>query len=457
MSEGSLFSGTIERRKYFTNGFILFALKYQIDRWIIVSYFKRWWAPWNYIFWPEWIGSPAVWSPEQRGAMTAVLLLAIPFIVLGLALTVRRLRSLRLPLASAAFFFVPYLNIFFFALLSLVPSSEALAELPTAPRAFLSRVVPRSSSGSALFGVIVTAIFGLAMTTLSVSFLESYGWGLFVGTPFMTGLLSAMLYSVHAPRTLKECLAVANASVTVLGTAIVLCAVEGILCALMAAPLAFLLATLGGYLAFHAQSTCRTNMTMTACFALPALLPLAISAEEIFREELAPLPVTSEILVDAPREVVWKNVVEFSDLPPPNELLFRTGIAYPLRARIDGRGVGSIRHCEFSTGPFVEPITVWDEPARLGFDVTEVPSPLEEWSVFAAVHAPHVNGFFRSRRGQFELIEQGPGRTLLRGTTWYEHRIWPQSYWRLISDEIIHRIHLRVLRHVKALSERRDR
>ena len=42
----------------------------------------------------------------------------------------------------------------------------------------------------------------------------------------------------------------------------------------------------------------------------------------------------------------------------------------------------------------------------------------------------------------------------LEGTTWYYHRLWPARYWQVWSDYIIHTIHLRVLHHVKKLSER---
>jgi hypothetical protein len=70
------------------------------------------------------------------------------------------------------------------------------------------------------------------------------------------------------------------------------------------------------------------------------------------------LPVTSftAITINAPPEQVWKHVLSFSDLPEPTEWYFRTGLAYPIRARIEGTGPGAIRYCEFSTGPFVEPI-----------------------------------------------------------------------------------------------------
>jgi len=45
------------------------------------------------------------------------------------------------------------------------------------------------------------------------------------------------------------------------------------------------------------------------------------------------------------------------------------------------------------------------------------------------------------------------GRTLLQGTSWYQHGLWPAEYWRWWSDAIIHRIHMRVLNHVRDLSE----
>jgi hypothetical protein len=48
------------------------------------------------------------------------------------------------------------------------------------------------------------------------------------------------------------------------------------------------------------------------------------------------------------------------------------------------------------------------------------------------------------------------GKTLLSGTTWYTDRIWPGRYWQTWSDLIIHHIHLRVLNHIKQLTEAPD-
>src|SRR5690606_965477 len=52
-------------------------------------------------------------------------------------------------------------------------------------------------------------------------------------------------------------------------------------------------------------------------------------------------PVRTSVTISASPEKVWESVIEFSELAPPTELPFRFGIAYPIRARLDGRGVGA--------------------------------------------------------------------------------------------------------------------
>jgi len=124
-----------------------------------------------------------------------------------------------------------------------------------------------------------------------------------------------------------------------------------------------------------------------------------------------------------------------------------------MRAVITGAGVGAVRHCEFSTGAFVEPITVWDAPHRLSFGVTSQPPALRELSPYRHVYAPHVKGFFKAQRGEFRLVPLAGGRTRLEGSTWYTLQLYPQGYWRPIAEWLLTRIHERVLQQVKTESE----
>jgi len=163
--------------------------------------------------------------------------------------------------------------------------------------------------------------------------------------------------------------------------------------------------------------------------------------------------VTSSIEIGAPPEKVWLKVIAFNEIPPPKETIFRAGIAYPIRAEIAGSGPGAVRHCIFSTGPFVEPITVWDEPHLLRFSVTANPAPMNELTPYGHIAPKHLHGYFESHQGQFLLTALPGGGTRLEGTTWYSHSLWPESYWHWWSDYVIHRIHMRVLEHIRAEAE----
>ncbi|MEM7355401.1 MAG: hypothetical protein AAF657_31605 [Acidobacteriota bacterium] len=289
----------------------------------------------------------------------------------------------------------------------------------------------------------------LALLWWGTLVLESYGWTLFVLLPVALG--GAIGFLVEKA---SEGLAVGLAVVAFSVSGMLVLGFEGLICILMAAPLVLVLALIGAALARWVLPRSHGGKTLILLFAaLPFLMA--------FEKEVAPEPplysVRTAVTIDAPPDVVWEQVVSFSEIPPPEDWIFKTGLAYPIHARIEGTGVGAIRYCEFSTGAFVEPIEVWDAPRLLRFAVTENPPPMEEWNPFAETHPPHLDQFLVSRRGQFLLEPLPGGGTRLEGTTWYQHGLWPATYWRWWSDAIIHRIHSRVLDHVGRLAESRTR
>ena len=152
-------------------------------------------------------------------------------------------------------------------------------------------------------------------------------------------------------------------------------------------------------------------------------------------------------------------MVAFPEITAEPAWFFRAGIAAPIRARIDGNGVGACRYCEFTTGAFVEPMTHWDEPGtsrhsgKLAFDVKFQPLPMEEWTPFSGLHPPHLDDGLVSRRGQFILQPLAGGRTQLIGTTWYDIDVRPRLYWKIWADPTIHAIHRRVLDHIRTVCE----
>lgn len=440
--------GTVDRRTYLFWGLGLAAFKYNLDRLIAGVGFGREWLFFHYYEVPLDGPLTALSGPDavMYGTMALV---AIPFVWTGMVLTIRRLRSARLPLWLAALFFVPLVNLLFFLVLSAVPA--AATEPATPKRGFLDRFIPESKTGSAALAIAVTGLLGVALTLFSVQGLQQYGWGLFVGVPFTLSLVAVLIYGYHRPRDLGSCMAVGMGTVAMLAGLLIALMVEGIVCLAMAAPIGALLGLLGAILGWALQSRLGQRHHLTG-LALLLFLPVLMGAEARTAAQAPLIAVTTAVTIQAPPEVVWKHVVSFSELPEPTHWIFKTGIAYPQRATITGTGVGAVRRCEFSTGPFIEPITRWEEPRLLAFSVQSQPKPMKEISLHPNLEAPHLDAFLVCERGQFALTRTADGGTRLEGTTWYRHRIWPVAYWRLYSDEILHRIHGRVL-HIRTLSE----
>ena len=450
--------GTIERGPYALIGFLGFALKHGLDRLLATFAFDRPWGIFNY-----WIPLPEALRftslPDKDATfLVAMVTLSLPFIWIGLGLTLRRLRSVGLPTWLILFFFAPLVNVLFLIMMAVLPPriSESGRPDATAARPFpwLARVIPNHPFGSAAMGVLATSVLGVPLTMFSTQVLISYGWGLFVALPFVLGFVSVMIYSYHGPRSLGFCLWVSMLSVLLAGAMILAVALEGIICLVMILPLALPLAAFGGFLGNVTQRGSGGRIDTSHAFpALVLALPGLMLLEHVASPDPPTFEVKTAIEINAPPEAVWQKVVVLSELPDPDDWLFRLGLAYPIRATIHGEGVGAERHCVFSTGSFVEPIEVWDEPRLLKFSVTSNPPPMEEWTPYRAVHPPHLDNFLVSNGGQFLLSPLPRSRTRLEGTTWYRHSMWPAPYWQLWSDEIIHRIHLRVLRHIKAGAE----
>lgn len=446
-------SGTVDRGVYALVGVIGFAIKHNVDRFIASAFFHRPWSVFNY--WAP-LGKAmqlGALSPDEARFCVAMVTAALPFIWVGVALTIKRLRSTRLPLWLVLLFFAPFINLVLFLLLSLLP---ARAEKPPVVEqdAQPLGLIPDHPVGSAAMVLLLTLLGGIAAVQLSTRALSKYGWGLFVALPFCLGLASSLLYGYRRPRTLGSCVCVAATATLLLGIALLAFAIEGVFCIAMAAPIGLGLAALGAFVGYVIQQ-CRWSKDETASMllALFVAVPLLMGAEAMSPLEAPLFAVRTSVDVDAVPERVWRRVVSFPELPAPQEWLFRAGIAYPMRAEILGQGAGAIRHCIFSTGTFIEPIQVWDEPRLLRFAVVENPPPMQEWTPYATIHPPHLSGFLLSRQGQFLLTPLPGGRTRLEGTTWYRHNMWPASYWRLWSDFMMHRIHLRVLNHIKRLAE----
>jgi uncharacterized protein YndB with AHSA1/START domain len=229
--------------------------------------------------------------------------------------------------------------------------------------------------------------------------------------------------------------------------------VEGLICIAMALLFASPLLILGSLAGRALASTdCRKRRLPGGGVTCWIILLVLVPVEAALNEPQSRVVLTSAV-IHAPPEAVWKAVLGFPPIEEPPSWPFRVGIAMPVSAQIIGEGVGAHRRCSFTTGDFVEPITAWEPPHRLAFDVSEQPPPMRELSLWDT-SPPHLDGFVRALRGEFRLIPLGDGRTRIEGRTWYTLDIHPVTAWAPISDSLIHAIHRRVLRHIVTVAER---
>lgn len=436
------FSDPVDRGTYFRHGLGLTAFKYGLDALLIWRFADRVWTPLDYLN-PLLQARQELLQDGPAWLLPLLIAMALPFLWIGVSMSMRRAIDAGRSPWIALLFFVPVINFVLMAILSLAPPlSKMQWPVEPPPLAMDDRIK------SAMLGVAASVAITLLTVGIGVYLRRSYSTGFFLGVPFTVGYISSYIYNHGHARPAGQSILLAMGSVTIAAGSLVIFALEGVICIAMAWPIALAVAFPGAVLG-RVMATRDVRASTGAGLAL--LVPLLVGVEP------RPTPPSQEVLtiveIAAPPEIVWRHVVTFPDLPPPTEWLFRAGVAAPTRARIEGRGVGAIRYCDFTTGSFVEPITAWEENRLLAFDITAQAPPMNEVTPYRDVHPPHLDGYFRATHGEFRLIPLPGGRTRLEGRTRYVVDMFPQVYWTVPAREIVTAIHTRVLHHIQTLAE----
>jgi uncharacterized membrane protein YhaH (DUF805 family) len=467
--------GRMRPRAYLLVGIVLALFKYAVEFTVITLSTGEAYSPLEFL-------SPFLSSKEKF--LTSLpawfgwmwLLWTLPFLWISVNLSVRRAFDAGLSPWFGLVLLIPFVNFVGIVVLALLPSKKQLsssvgqtnievmesvvaevAEVYRAPSTAPLPIDNRGSSSSFLsgvFGLLAGAAYLIVSVLASVYLLGSYGAVMFFGVPIVTCAVSAYALNRIENRGLGFTILHSFLTLMAASVGLLVFGIEGGICIAMAIPIIMPVGFLGTLVGYSIAITCRRPGydERRGLYGCMALLPL-LGYIEIAIDESPVFEAKSEILVNAPVELVWSRVVDFPEIAKPPVGILNTGIAYPVRAQIDGVGVGAIRTCEFNTGKFVEPITCWEPPVRLSFDVTSQPEPMSELSPYRHLHPPHLDGSFRSLRGEFRLRRISDRQTLLEGSTWYRVDIGPRLYWRQWTDLILHRIHERVLEHVREIAE----
>ncbi|MCD0489542.1 hypothetical protein LPB86_14970 [Pedobacter sp. MC2016-14] len=214
---------------------------------------------------------------------------------------------------------------------------------------------------------------------------------------------------------------------------------EGVICLIIVSPLIFAFVVTGAFIG--RKLFMRNNQTLNvSIFAVLLVVFVVDSRSEHYYQNL----VADEIIINASPSEVWNHVVAFEKIKQENKYwLFQIGMPSPMQTTVEGNYKGAGRKCIFNNGYVFDEKIVTYEPAKdLTFDIVGQPRD------------PEIMGHIDILRGQFLLKDNGNGTTTLTGNSWYRLYVFPTWYYDIWAKSITRNVHLRVMDHIKELSEK---
>jgi uncharacterized membrane protein YhaH (DUF805 family) len=364
------------------------------------------------------------------------------------SLTFRRCADANVSGWIAAPVVAPLCQIFIIVGLAFVPS-RVPAEIVPPESSSAQGGIPAATQG--MLGGVALILCAVAISTLGFGV---YGYGLFVAMPFLTGALSGFLANRNGDIGAGKTNSVVFGTSLVGGVMLVLFALEGIVCILMASPLGLGAAILGGKLGRRIAGVGERSLKRSLMSV--SLLPL-LFASELIMPALNVMDTEQTIDIEARPALVWQALLHMDAISSTPALPFRLGVAYPQRAEIIGEGVGALRRGIFSTGVAVERITEWVPDRKLAFLVMSDPPAMHEMSPYKHVYAPHVRGYFTTLSTSFELVPLPGGRTQVVERTSHRLRLDPIFYWMPMARWVVGENNARVLAYIRDHAEAMQR
>lgn len=298
-----------------------------------------------------------------------------------------------------------------------------------------------------LLGLIVSNVFAIGMIAIT-KWLSTHNElqavaGIFVFSdfiivPLLMGIISAyFLKDLNLSGGAYTLFATCNSIVAVAGAYFFLN--EGYICLIIISPL-LMGFTIGG--TFIGKVMFRKNRN-TLNVSIIAVLLIIITIDSFTTKPYENM-VADTMIINAPPEKVWEYVVAYEKIEEKeNYWLFQLGMPSPVQSTVDGYCKGAGRKCIFSNGyVFDEKMIVYEPGKDLTFEITSQPRD------------PEIMGHIDILQGQFILKDNGDGTTTLTGNSWYRLYIFPTWYFDPWAESVTRNVHLRVMEHVKKLSEK---
>lgn len=310
---------------------------------------------------------------------------------------------------------------------------------PLPPRKALSMIVLGTLLANAIGGALLFVVTWFVVANKNHDVATFVAWPSFFLIPFIVGLVAAWFWR-RLNRTLGwSFLDALWVSLVGIGAAAIVLR-EGVVCLVIVFPALYVFIATGillGRLWFRPNNNSKLQLTI-----FPLLALLTVGEMLYHSEERAVM--TDQMVIHAPPDKVWPHVLAFSEIPDsPDYWIFRLGLPYPTQTTNGGNFVGADRQCMFSNRIVIkERVAGFVPQEKLTFDIAEQPTD------------PEAYGHITLHRGQFVLRDNRDGTTTLIGSSWYTLHVRPRWYFDLWTRDMTRAVHLRVMNHIRRLSEK---
>ncbi len=225
---------------------------------------------------------------------------------------------------------------------------------------------------SALYALLVRLTFGsetfqVILTTMTCSFL------------FLVPLAIGALTVVVAPEEFRKsetyCLFMPWLSIFIVTIGSIAFAIEAAICILMAVPIFLILSSIGGFL-FRRRENGLLESNQNTFLGIIILAPYLFTPIEMqFPLKETTKVVENQIVINAPAEIVWVNIIEIpmiNNNEQGSSIFHAFGVPKLVEATpLNFAGEGGSRDSVFNNGlTFTETISSWDKNNRIAFAIS---------------------------------------------------------------------------------------
>ncbi|MEO5887024.1 MAG: hypothetical protein ABIQ77_05110 [Anaerolineales bacterium] len=310
---------------------------------------------------------------------------------------------------------------------------------------------------SALAGVPIALLYGLLVRLTFTSdkplALSTMTCGFLFIVPVAIGALTVRLAPKELRRSIPYAFFAPWISIFIVAVGSIAVYLEAAICIVMALPLFMFLSSLGGYIVMVTDKGKNETSIQNTMLGIILIAPYIVTPFEMRIPEYDSYnAVENQIIINAPADSVWENVVSIPRVNTQEQgfsVFHLFGVPKLLEASLSNQGIGGTRDLKFDNGlSFVETVTSWDEFNSVSFSI----QPNQQSSAPAPFNM--VGGkYFVVTEMSYWIEETGDGTVILYLRSQHRLSTHFNSYAGIWTDFMLSSLQSYVLRMIKTRAE----